>query len=141
MIDPQLEELARQGLAEVKRTGSLPSMDSLVFPQDVTDDLIRQFDTLYQNNLQNNSQVAVVTTTDLRRRLRNFLAANNIHLPVLAPHEISPNVETFPVELISTKKQEGVRNIRARSERAKAAANESTTAVATKLENKRTLAS
>lgn len=104
MIDPALEELARQGLAEAKRTGNLSTIDGLIFTSEVTDEIVGQFTKLYQNNMQNKSQMAVIASTDIRRRLRNFLAANHIHLPVLAPHEISPDVRTYPVELIALEK-------------------------------------
>ncbi len=43
---------------------------------------------------------AVLTKPDLRRRLRETLAMNNVYLPVLSLTEISPEIETNVVALI-----------------------------------------
>ena len=39
----------------------------------------------------------VIASSQLRRRLRNYLSANRISLPVLAPHELSPEVNVHPI--------------------------------------------
>jgi len=101
MIDPALESLARRGLSEAKRAGNLETLEGLVFESPVTERLVGKFLGLQQAQRSQESQLAVIASTDLRRRLRNFLAANNIHLPVLAPHELSPDVKTYPIELVS----------------------------------------
>jgi len=72
-----------------------------MFEADVSDQIVGQFRRLQQAQRGEKSQLAVVISTDLRRRMRNFLAANRIHLPVLAPHEISPDVKSYPVDLVS----------------------------------------
>ncbi|KAB7613597.1 hypothetical protein F9L33_09460 [Amylibacter sp. SFDW26] len=101
MVDPDLENLARHGLSEAKSSGSLSSLEGLIFEPEITDQLIGQFNKLQQTQNAENNQIAIVVSADLRRRLRSFLAVNRIHLPVLAPHELSPDVKTYPIELIS----------------------------------------
>ncbi|MEM8773875.1 MAG: FHIPEP family type III secretion protein [Pseudomonadota bacterium] len=101
MIDPNLEKLARRGLTEAKRIGNLDTLEGLIFETPVTEKLVGKFLRLQQAQRANENQLVIIASTDLRRRLRNFLSANNIHLPVLAPHELSPDVKTYPIELIT----------------------------------------
>ncbi|WP_373635794.1 FHIPEP family type III secretion protein [Yoonia sp. SS1-5] len=101
MIDPDLEKLARQELSDLKRSGAMAGVDGLVFDPDITDVLIGKFERLNQAQKHSDGQLAIVVSSDLRRRLQHFLAANRIHIPVLAPHELSPDVTTFPIELLS----------------------------------------
>jgi len=100
MIDPELETLARKSIADAKRTGNLASIEGLMFDAELIDPIVAAFRSLIRTERKGNQQVAVITSTDIRRRLRNFLASNNIHVPVLAAHEISADVMTCPVQLI-----------------------------------------
>ncbi|MGB5863673.1 MAG: flagellar biosynthesis protein FlhA [Sulfitobacter sp.] len=118
MVDPQLETLARNAITEAKRTGQSNIIDGLLFDNDTTDEVLQQFRNLQIGEGQDSHQLAVVASTDIRRRLRNFLTTNNIHLPVLAPHEISSDVTCCPLEVIggpatvSRARAEPVRNPR-----------------------------
>lgn len=105
MLDPELEDMARQGLADAKRSGTLSSLEGLIFAPEVSERLLGKFMQLQHANASSNHQLAIIASTDIRRRLRNYLAANRIHLPVLAPHEISPDVQTYPVEFVSLGKK------------------------------------
>ncbi len=100
MIDPALENLARRSILEAKRAGTSVSNDGLIFTTEMAEDILSQFRNLVHGSRKDGPQLAVVTATDIRLRLRNFLAANDIHLPVLAAHEISNDVATCPIELI-----------------------------------------
>ncbi len=101
MLDPELEAMARQSVTDAKRSGNLASLDGLVLSNEITESLVNQFKALTTAQHSDGRQLAVITTTDIRRRLRNFLAANDIHLPVLAMHEVSSDVTTYPIELVT----------------------------------------
>ncbi|MEP3636090.1 MAG: flagellar biosynthesis protein FlhA [Paracoccaceae bacterium] len=103
MVDPEIEVLARRGIVDARRSTGDTANDGLVFEDDVSDFLIGQFRDLWRQQERGSRQVAIVSSADLRRRLRNFLAANDLHFAVLAPHEISSEFMTHPVELVSLK--------------------------------------
>ena len=103
MVDPEIEALARRGIVDARRSTGDTGNDGLVFEDDVSDFLIGQLRDIWRSQSRGSRQIALVTSADLRRRLRNFLAANDLHFPVLAPHEISSEFMTHPVELISLK--------------------------------------
>ena len=103
MVDPEIEALARRGIVDARRSTGDTGNDGLVFEDDVSDFLIGQLRDIWRSQSRGSRQIALVTSADLRRRLRNFLAANALHFPVLAPHEISSEFMTHPVELISLK--------------------------------------
>ncbi len=100
LIDPDLEAIARESVAAAKRNGNIPSVDSLYFEGDLAEHVINRFRDFHQRARAKNRELVVVTTTDIRRRFRNFLAANSIHLPVIAAHEISSDVATHPVGIV-----------------------------------------
>ena len=99
MVDPKLEALARQRLGQGK-LGAEAENDGLSFSPEVLEGVLAQFRDLARPRQGDVQQVAVIVSADIRRRMRNFLAANDIHLPVLAPHELAREVATVPVELI-----------------------------------------
>ena len=101
MVDPELEAKARSSLASQRQSAGGGSIDGLIFEQEISDHIVGQFRQLKHAQQGQKSQLVVVISPDLRRRMRNFLAANQIHLPVLSPHELSPDVKSIPVELIS----------------------------------------
>ncbi|MEO0931458.1 MAG: FHIPEP family type III secretion protein, partial [Pseudomonadota bacterium] len=103
MVDPTIEALARRGIVDARRATGDAGNDGLVFEDDVSDFLIGKFRDIWETQNRGNRQVAIVISADLRRRLRNFLAANDLHFAVLAPHEISSEFVTHPVDLISLK--------------------------------------
>ena len=103
MVDPEIEALARRGIVDARRSTGDTGNDGLVFEDDVSDFLIGQLRDIWRSQSRGSRQIALVTSADLRRRLRNFLAANDLHIPVLATHEISSEIMTHPVELISLK--------------------------------------
>lgn len=105
MIDPKLEALARENLATAKRAGTLSSFDGLLFEADETNEVIGSFQRLQNAQRRSEGQIAVVVSPDLRRRFRNFLSANRIHLPVISSHEISPDVVAYPVEFLTLESQ------------------------------------
>ncbi len=101
MVDPTVESLARRGIVDSRRNGGDMANEGLAFENDVTEHLLAQFNNLWDAQAKGARPVAIVIAADLRRRLRNFLSANELHFSVLAPHEISSEFLTHPVELIS----------------------------------------
>ncbi|NJM81721.1 MAG: FHIPEP family type III secretion protein [Tabrizicola sp.] len=100
LLGPRLETEIRRGLAESQRTDHDAALDGLAVSPEVNERLLASIRRLANPTVTNGRQVAVVVAADLRRRLRNHLAGNNIQLPVLAPHEIAHEVPTFPIDLI-----------------------------------------
>ena len=101
MIDPDIEDRARRGLSDARYNTGDVANEGLSFADDVSDIIIRQFRGIWQSQSLGSRRVAIVVSADLRRRLRNYLAARDMHFPVLAPHEISNEFITQPVDLIT----------------------------------------
>lgn len=100
LVGPRLEELARRGLTYANQTGGLFNNEGLVFSADIVDSVVGEFRAVEKLSRQSEDSLVVVVNSDLRRRLRNFLASYDIHIPVLAPHELSQDVTTVPIKLI-----------------------------------------
>ncbi|MFQ6550991.1 FHIPEP family type III secretion protein [Aestuariibius insulae] len=101
LLDPSIETLARQGLAQAKRTETNSVVnDGLIFEPEVNDELLTQFRALIPSEGEGGRHIAIVAAADLRRRFRNYLASHNLHMSVLAPHELSSEITTYPVEVI-----------------------------------------
>ncbi len=100
MVDFAVEEMARANLPETDWPNAGSENQSLVFPRDISADLLSQFQKLDAAHSRGIRQTAVVVSADLRRAWRNFLAANHIHIPVLSPHEVVTEVPSVPVDLI-----------------------------------------
>jgi type III secretion protein V len=100
LLGPELESLARKGLAEGQRIGLDMAHDGLVLNEDARDRLIQGARQLQDRRAASGRQIALVVAPDLRRRVGNFLASHNVHLPVLSPHEIATEISCYPLELI-----------------------------------------
>jgi type III secretion protein V len=100
MIDPAFEAAIRARIAEAKRTGIASAADGLVLPSELLEPLLEQLHNLTQNERKATQTLVIVTSADLRRRMRSLLAANGIDVAVLSPHEISSDVNALPVSLI-----------------------------------------
>jgi len=100
MIDPALEAAIRGRVAEAKRSGVASAADGLVLPTEILEPFLEQMHKLTQSERKSSQTLVVVTSADLRRRMRSLLAANGIEVAVMAPHEISSDVNTLPISLI-----------------------------------------
>lgn len=101
MLEPALETTIRRSVADNRRgTGTSAADDGLTLLPKINDALIEQFRGLEMDQRDGGRQIAIVCAADLRRRLRNYLAVNDIHLPVLAPHELASEIATYPLELL-----------------------------------------
>ena len=100
MIDPELEATIRGRVAEAKRSGVASAADGLVLPTEILEPFLEQMHALTQSERKSTQTLVVVTSADLRRRMRSLLAANGIDVAVMSPHEISSDVNALPISLI-----------------------------------------
>lgn len=100
LIDPSLELVARAAVAENQRVSGETVNDSLAFSSEVQTELLGQIRAIIKPRLSGAKPCVIVVAPDLRRRFRNFLASNNLNIPVLSPHEVSSDVSSYPLKLI-----------------------------------------
>lgn len=101
LIGPHLETTMRRILAEAPPAPLRDeAQEGLPLPRETNEQFLALIRKLQKSQLTSRKQVAIVVSADLRRRVRNYLAANNIQMQVLAPHEISNDITTFPVDLL-----------------------------------------
>ncbi|TLP55331.1 hypothetical protein FEE96_22930 [Parasedimentitalea maritima] len=100
IVSPELEKRARRAIQQDADQFSELSSKSLVFDAETTEAVIPQLKDIASGSKDGAAQPTVMVAADLRRRMRNFLAENNIHLPVLAPHELANEVPSFPIGII-----------------------------------------
>jgi type III secretion protein V len=97
MVHPDYEAWMRKLGADGKKG---VANDTLPIPADWIDPVLRQFREMVQARCSDGRTVAVVIDADLRRRLRGFLAANDVQVPVLAPHELAGESRCFPLDVL-----------------------------------------
>lgn len=123
MLDPAFEAAIRGRVAEAKRTGVASAADGLVLPTELLEPLLEQLHKLTQNERKTTQTLVIVTSADLRRRMRSLLASNGIDVAVMSPHEISSDVNALPVSLIKLPANAAARRT-PRRDRTKATAGE-----------------
>ena len=101
LLDPSLERTMRNYVAGAYNGNSNIARDGVLLPANLVDALLRRFHERVATARAGDRIPAIVTTSDLRRRLRDFLAVNGIHVPVFAPHEITPDIRSVPLATIS----------------------------------------
>ncbi len=117
MVDPRLEADLRRGAADTSnRPIDFANMGLSLDPQ-TNDRLVDHVRKLLDRGRSNGQHVAIVVAADLRRRLRNHLANYNLHLPVLAAHEIATETTSYPLDLIGKVEEASTRRrpVRGRS--------------------------
>jgi flagellar biosynthesis component FlhA len=97
MVHPDYESWLRK-LGSDGRKGV--ATDTLPIPAEWVDPVLRQFRDMMRTRCSEGRTVAVVVDADLRRRLRGFLAANDVQVPVLAPHELASESRCFPLDVL-----------------------------------------
>lgn len=97
ILSPDLDVEIRRGLAEASSSALDASFDGLPMTPEANDRLLTPLRRITNGKTSEGRQVALVVAAELRRKLRNHLASHNIHLSVLAPHEISNEVATVPL--------------------------------------------
>ncbi len=100
LMDPEFETTLRKLAGEARKSPATAGFEGLPMPTEMIEPALSEFRRIAYAKREPGHHVVVVIGADLRRRLRNFLAANNIQLPVFAPHEIPSEVRTFPVEVL-----------------------------------------
>lgn len=97
ILSPDLDVEIRRGLAEASSSVLDASVDGLPMTPEANERLLTPLRRIANGKTSEGRQVALVVAAELRRKLRNHLASHNIHLSVLAPHEISNEVATIPL--------------------------------------------
>jgi len=97
LLDPEIENETRHALAQAGQLDSAASSDGLPLNAELSDALLAQFKSLLRALSPNDPVPVVIASSSIRRRLRNYLSANRVSLPVLAPHELSPEINIHPV--------------------------------------------
>lgn len=100
LVDPAIEKIVRKGVNDLNLISPDPANDGVYLDADVADIILDQIKALERRNKDGAYQLAIIIASDIRRRMRNFLAANDLNLPVLAQHEVATEVPSFPVEVI-----------------------------------------
>ena len=101
LLDPALERTMRNYVAGAHNGDRNVARDGALLPAHLVDGLLERLHQRLASARQGDRIPAIVTTADLRRRLRDFLAVNGIHIPVFAPHEITPDIRSFPLATIA----------------------------------------
>ncbi|MEM7710289.1 MAG: FHIPEP family type III secretion protein [Pseudomonadota bacterium] len=98
LVDPGLETVMRRAMNESK--GAVAE-EGLALPGPVSEAILEQMRSLLATWRREGTRLpAVLVAPDLRRRLRNFLAGYDIHVPVLATQELSGETTTHPLGLL-----------------------------------------
>ncbi len=100
LLDPSLEATIRRSMQDVRRSTGVPE-DGLTLPPQVNEAILKQMRDVIAAQDSNTRLPAIVCAADLRRRLRNYLAMHDIHLPVLATHELASEISTYPLGLLN----------------------------------------
>lgn len=77
-----------------------PTDQGIMFPPQIAEQILTQFYSVATSGPDRGRQIAVVTPSDIRRIVRNFLVAHNIHYPVISYQEISHEVQPHPITMI-----------------------------------------
>lgn len=97
LLDPSVEEQARNAVAMTGNQKTAAASDGLPLTVEVSEALLSQFKRLMRTLSPEDPPPVVIASSPIRRRLRNYLSANKVPLPVLAPHELSPEVNVHPI--------------------------------------------
>ena len=101
MISPEIEQRARVAVAEAKGTLSEEAAENVFLSIEDTPQFVTNLRHTIATQMSGGDQLALVISADLRRRLGNFLALHEIHIPILSPHEVSQEIPCLPVTLIT----------------------------------------
>ncbi len=109
LLDPMIESAARAAIAATTKQDSAAATDGLPFNVENSEMILGQFRQLAAQLSQDDPIPVVIASSTIRRRMRNYLSANRVSLPVLAPHELSPEINVHPVARIALPLGQGQR--------------------------------
>ncbi|MEM6941349.1 MAG: flagellar biosynthesis protein FlhA [Pseudomonadota bacterium] len=101
LLDPAIEGAAREAIDAMASHDSPASADGLPLTADVSEGILRQLHDFVAGLVPEEPTPVVIATAPFRRRMRNYLSANRVMLPVLAPHELSPEINVHPLVRIT----------------------------------------
>ncbi len=100
LLDPNVEETANRAVAQSNSNSSSAGTDGLPIDVNSSEQILGQFRYLTAQLPPQETPPVVIASAPIRRRMRNYLSANRISFPVLAPHELSPEIHVHPVARI-----------------------------------------
>jgi type III secretion protein V len=100
MLSPLLQDRLIGDLARLKQVTNDIEVDGLPLEPRLIDLLVDEVRALFDAELEPGKRIAIVAAPEIRRRLRNTLANVGLNVPVIAPHEISQDVVTFPLAVL-----------------------------------------
>lgn len=99
-IAPSLQDLLVKNLQSSNASDECAEIDALPIEPAVTDFILAETKEILDSEMAGDHRVALIVEPRLRRRLRNFLAAAQLTVPVISPHEISTEITTIPLKLL-----------------------------------------
>ncbi|GGG84000.1 EscV/YscV/HrcV family type III secretion system export apparatus protein [Salipiger pallidus] len=100
MLDPDVETRLRRRLVG-RGSGSAVEQEAAgLGASEAFETFLAEVRRITRDSGARSRHLALVVSADLRRRLRQVLATNDIHLTVLAPHEIAPDIASVPLTVL-----------------------------------------
>lgn len=100
LVSPGLERKIRKGMRNANQFLDDSLVDGLVFEPELNDAIVASFKAEEAKTRNSQYQPVIILPADLRHRFRVFMSANDVHLPVLAPHEVAKEVLSLPIGVI-----------------------------------------
>ncbi|WP_051539638.1 FHIPEP family type III secretion protein [Sulfitobacter sp. 20_GPM-1509m] len=100
LLDPDVEALFQRRIGRRSEFDGVSLAQSLHTASDKLEALLSELRRIIRDSGKRSRHLAIVASSDLRRKLRQFLAINDIHVIVLAPHEIADDVRTIPLSVL-----------------------------------------
>ncbi len=106
IIEPSIENEIRNIMKSSSYTPESGAGDAISLPPHISEQILHEFYNLQSSKVDTKRRLVVITSSDIRKTLRNFLAINNIHYPVISYQEISAEVRAHPIAMIRLKKED-----------------------------------
>lgn len=102
LLDPAVESLLQKRIGRHRDADGVSLAQALHAASDTLEALLANLRRIIRDSGERSSHLAVVASGDFRRKLRQFLAVNDIHVTVLSPHEIAHDIRTMPLTVLRT---------------------------------------
>lgn len=99
LISPKLEVELSRILAKQKDV-------SLQLPEDLRDHLLNECVRIFKPHTIKGRQLVLLAESRLRYALRKFFLAHNYNIAIISPSELATEIETHPLDLLTSNKEE-----------------------------------
>lgn len=97
LLAPEMETLLRRRMIDAHQS---VSHEEVHMSEELVESILSELHRIVHDSRKHGRHLVIVAAADIRRRLRHFLASNDLHLPVFAPHEIAQDVRSFPLTVL-----------------------------------------